>query len=152
MLVLEPRTPRAFIGRCRCTRFETYYEQSVSVTSVSGIVTIDLSRGSFFELSTTEDVTRFVINNTPGDSSSSSSFTIKIVQGSTPRTVDIDDFRTSGGVSIPLNWNGNIIPVVSSGANDVDIYSFMTFDGGSTYYGVVSGQNFGDLGARSVHR
>ena len=37
------------------------------------------------------------------------------------------------------------IPVVSTEPNDVDIYSFMTFDGGSTYYGVVSGQNFGDL-------
>jgi hypothetical protein len=38
---------------------------------------------------------------------------------------------------------GGVIPTVTTGAGKSDIYSFRTFDGGSTFYGIVGGQNFG---------
>tara|TARA_Y100000593_G_scaffold60365_1_gene111925 strand:- start:908 stop:1132 length:225 start_codon:yes stop_codon:yes gene_type:complete len=70
------------------------------------------------------------------------SFTIKIVQGTTARNVGIDTFKTTAGVAIPVYWPGGIEPNVTKTSSAIDIYSFMTFDGGSTLYGVIGGQNF----------
>ena len=40
-------------------------------------------------------------------------------------------------------WSGGgVKPIVTTIANKTDIYSFKTFDGGSSWYGVVGGQNF----------
>jgi hypothetical protein len=69
---------------------------------------------------------------------------MKITQDSTGnRAVGIDTFKTSGGASIPVYWpGGGVLPIVTPTADRSDIYSFKTFDGGSTFYGVVGGQNF----------
>jgi hypothetical protein len=122
------------------TRFKTYYEIAKPVESSGGIVTLDLSEAQTFVLTTTEAVTHFVVTNAVAGSTAS--FTVQVIQGSTGYTVDIDDFRTTGGASIPLRWPGGVAPVVTSTASAVDIYSFMTFDGASNLYGVVGGQNF----------
>jgi hypothetical protein len=123
------------------TRLKTYFEHVHSVTSASNVVTLDLSEAQNFTLTATEFVGHFVITNTPSETSS---FTIKIAQDSVgSHGIDLDDFRTSGGSSIPVYWpGGGVLPIVTSTANRSDIYSFKTFDGGSTWYGVVIGQNF----------
>ena len=83
------------------------------------------------------------INKFNFSSNNATSFTIKVLQGQTARTVDIDDFKNEGATaSIPVYWPGGIEPNVTKTANAIDIYSFMTFDGGSSLYGVVGGQNF----------
>ena len=122
-------------------RMKTYYEVASSVSSVSNVVTINLSDGQTFLLNVTEEVSRFTLTDVPVDSTTS--FTIKITQGNPGRTVNILDFRKSDGSTIPVYWNGNVNPIVTTTANATDIYSFMTFDGGNTLYGVVTGQNFG---------
>jgi len=122
-------------------RLKTYFEHVHSVTSSSNVVTLDLSEAQNFTLTATENIGYFVITNTPSETSS---FTIKIAQdGTGGRTVDIDDFRTSGGSAIPVYWPaGGVLPIVTSTASRSDIYSFKTFDGGSSWYAVVVGQNF----------
>ena len=87
-----------------------------------------------------ENVTKFEFTGAP--SGSSASFTIKIIQGATPRTVAVDNFETNGGVNIPVYWPGGVIPTVTNVATAIDIYSYVTFDGGASLYGVVGGQNF----------
>ena len=85
-------------------------------------------------------VNQFTILNPP---SGSTAFTIKITQDSTGYSVGIDTFKAQSGASIPVYWpGGGVVPVVTTGANKTDIYSFKTFDSGSTLYGVVGGQNF----------
>jgi hypothetical protein len=122
-------------------RLKTYYEHVHAVTSSSNVVTIDLSEAQNFTLTVTENVNQFTIINIPSESST---FTIKIVQDSTGnRAVGIDTFKTSGGIDIPVYWpGGGVLPIVTPTASRSDIYSFKTFDGGSTFYGVVGGQNF----------
>ena len=89
----------------------------------------------------TSIVNNFTIINPPSDSSS---FTLKVTQDSTGGySVGIDTFRNSGGSPIPVYWSGSVIPIVTTTANKTDIYSFITFDGGSSFYGVPGGQNFG---------
>ena len=122
------------------TRLTTYFEPVVTLTSSSGEVTVDLSKGNTFNLSLTEDISFFQITNPP---TGSTSFTIKLVQDSTGgRTVGISTFKDSGGNPVSVYWGGGLLPQVTTAANKIDIYTFTTFDSGSTLYGLVSGQNF----------
>jgi len=121
-------------------RLKQYYEMPVGLTVSSNNVNVDVTKGQTFTLTPSAAVSQFTLLNVPA--SSSTAFTIQIVQGSTPRQVGIDTFKTSSGTTIPVRWPGGVIPVVTSTASAVDVYSFITFDGGSTLYGVVGGQNF----------
>ena len=133
-------TPRATLDVEGETRLKTYTELPVPVGSSSGIVNLDLSAGQTFTVTTTEDITEFRCTNFT--SSMATAFTIKLVQGTTARNVGIDTFKTSAGVVIPVYWPGGIEPTVTKTADAIDVYSFMTFDGGSSLFGVVGGQNF----------
>jgi len=134
-------SPRAKVDIEGSIRFKAYYEAVERPSIVSTVVTIDLSKAQTFDLTVDSIVNNFIIINCPPDSSS---FTIKITQNSTGGYfVDINDFQTSGGVPIPIYWSGGgVLPIPTNIANRTDIYSFKTFDGGSTWYGFVGGQNF----------
>ena len=121
-------------------RFKSYHEIAKNVASDSGIVTLDLSEAQTFLLTTSEDISSFTL--TGAKANSTTAFTIKILQGTTARSVSIDTFRDSGGTPIPVYWPGGVTPTVTLSADVTDIYSFMTFDGGASVFGVVGGQNF----------
>ena len=129
-------------------RFKSYFEIPISLETVSGITTVDLSKGNTFELTTSAEVTQFnLINSNVTDSypliaDSGTTFTLKILQGSTAYAVDVDTFKNVAGVGLTVYWPGGVTPTVTETAAKTDIYSFMTFDGGNTLYGVVGGQNF----------
>ena len=131
-------------------RIKTHYEAVGVVTSVSNVLTIDLSRANSFTCTIDEAINKVKITN---PLSEASSFTIKFLQDSTggyavkspsgSNVVGIETFYNADDDAIPLLWpGGGVIPVVTTGAGKSDIYSFRTFDGGSTFYGVVGGQNF----------
>ena len=133
--------PRAHLDIDGTLRTKIVREVVETLSIVSNAVIVDLSKSQNFLLSATADVNFFTINNPPSETSS---FTIKIAQDATGgRVVDVDDFRTSGNVSIPVNWpGGGVLPIVTPTASRNDIYTFKTFDGGSNWYGIVVGQNF----------
>jgi hypothetical protein len=133
-------SPRETLDVEGSARLKSYYEISQPVTSTSNRIDIDISRGQSFTHTTTENVNDLRIINPP--SGGTFAFTVKIVQGTTPRTVDIDTFVNSFGNSVNVFWPGGIAPVVTQSGGTTDIYSFMSFDGGSTLYGGVVGQNF----------
>jgi hypothetical protein len=135
---LVPRTKLDVEGTLRT---KVVREAVETLSIVSNIVTVDLSKAQNFLLSATANVNQFTIINTPSETSS---FTIRITQDATGgRVIDIDDFKTSGSVLIPVFWSGGgVIPITTPTANRSDIYTFKTFDGGSTWYGIVVGQNF----------
>jgi hypothetical protein len=133
--------PRAKVDIEGSAKFKTYSENVQALTISGGNVDIDLSTAQSFTLTVTSAVTQFTLLNPP---SGATAFTIKTLQDSTGYSVGIDTFKTSGGSSIPVYWaGGGVVPNVTTTANKTDIYSFMTFDGGSSLYGVVGGQNFG---------
>ena len=122
-------------------RFGSYHEVAANVTSSSGVVVLDLSKNQTFLLTTSEAVTRFDIKGVAADSTTA--FTIKILQGTGPFGVGINTFSNlDSGSSVPVYWPGGVLPVVTPVAGRSDIYSFMTFDGGTSLYGVIGGQNF----------
>lgn len=135
---LSPRTKFDVEGTLRIkTSREAVQTPSIQLNAV----TIDLSIAQNFNIVTTSNINQFTITNPPGEVSS---FTVLITQdGTGGRSVDIDNFRTPAGSSIPVYWpGGGVLPIVTPTANRSDIYTFKTFDGGSSWYGVVVGQNF----------
>ena len=123
-------------------RLDDYFEKVTTVTSSSGVVTLDLAKSRTFDLTTSEAVTQFVLSNRL-DSDDHTTFTLKINQGSTAYAVGINTFKqTSGGTAIPISWSGGVVPSVVNVGLKTDIYSFQTFDGGTSLYGIVVGQNF----------
>ena len=101
-----------------------------------------MSKSRAFDLTTSEGITEFVISNRL-DSDAHTTFTLKIQQSSTAYPVGINTFKqTSGGTAIPISWSGGVVPSVVSVGLKTDIYSFQTFDGGASLFGVVVGQNF----------
>ena len=134
-------TPRATLDVDGNVRLKTYFEAVKSVSPAANVVTIDLSEAQTFDVNVTSTVNQFTIANIPSESSS---FTLKVSQDSTGGyAVGIDTFKDSGGAAIPVYWSGSVVPVVTTTASKTDIYNFVTFDGGSSFYGVSGGQNFG---------
>ena len=133
-------TPRENLDVEGRARLKSYYETTQTLVSTSNRIEIDISKGQSFTHTTTESVNDFKIINPPP--TGSFAFTIKIVQGSTPRGVGIDTFINDLGNAVNVFWPGGIPPVLTQSASATDIYSFMSFDGGSTLYGGVVGQNF----------
>ena len=133
-----PRTKLDVEGTLRT---KVVREAVETLSIAANVVTIDLSKAQNFLLSATDNVNSFTIINSPTEASS---FTIKIAQDATGgRTIDIDDFKDSGGSPIPVNWpGGGVVPIITPTASRNDIYTFKTFDSGSSWYGVVVGQNF----------
>ena len=122
-------------------RIKSHHEAVGVETSTSGVVTVDLAEANSFTVTIKETITQFTLKNPPADASS---FTLAITQDSTGGyAVGIDTFKDSGGSAIPVYWSGSVVPIVTTTASKTDIYSFITFDGGSTLYGVPAGQNFG---------
>lgn len=133
----QPREMLDVNGRAR---IQTYYELPKTVLSIGNVVELDLSEGQTFLHTTTQNINQFKIINPVN--SSTAAFTLKITQGSTSRNVGIDTFVNASAVNIPVYWPGGVVPVVTNAGNATDIYSFITFDGGASLYGVVGGQNF----------
>ena len=123
------------------TRLKAFHEVAITTTSASNQARLDLSQGQNFNITTSENITDFNIVNCVA--SSTKTFTLKITQdASTAYTVGIDTFRKDGGDQFSVLWPGGVVPSVTAGAGATDIYSFMTFDGGTTLFGVIGGQNF----------
>ena len=133
-------TPRAKVDIEGSAKFKTYSEY-VEVLDISGgNVNIDLSVAQSFTLTVDEAVTQFTLLNPP---SGATAFSILITQDSTGYSVGIATFKDSGGTAIPVKFPaGGVLPIVTTTAEKSDIYSFKTFDGGSTLFGAVGGQNF----------
>lgn len=104
--------------------------ESTTITSSSGAATLNLRNGDNFVHDLTENVT-YTFSNPPS-SGKVVVFTLKVIQGATARTIT---WPTS------VDWAGGTAPTLSTGDDDVDIFVFLTNDGGTTYYGFTAGQD-----------
>ena len=107
-------------------------EEVTSVTSSSNAATINLRDGNLFEHDLTENVT-YTFSN-PAASGRASCFILKVIQDSTARTI-----TWPGSV----DWAAATAPTLTSTNNGVDVFAFVTIDGGTTYYGFTLGQALG---------
>ena len=100
-----------------------------------GIVSINLSFGSYFWLEPTEAVTSFEIINAPPNVTT---FTL-VVKQNAQNVYNVDfDFG-----SLVIKWANNDAPdSVVSGLGHVDVFSFSSKDQGATWFAQILGQDF----------
>ena len=108
------------------------YGETLTTANTSTSYTIDLTNGNVFELTLTGNCT-YTFSNPPGSGIGGSFTLIQKQDGSGSRTV-------SWPASV--DWAGGAGPTISSGANDVDVFTFVTTDAGTTWYGFTAGQDF----------
>lgn len=109
-------------------------EEFTAVTSSSNSTTVNLHDGTVFSHTLTENTT-FTFSNS-AVSGKASGFTLKIVQ----------DASASGyTVTWPtaVDWPRGTTPTLTDTASAVDQFIFYTHDGGTTWYGFVSGKDLG---------
>ena len=107
-----------------------FSEEYAAVTSSSAAVSLDLRTASNFSHDLTENTTISFAN--PAASGKVSGATLRIIQGSTARTITWNS---------SIKWAADTAPTLSTGDNDVDIFTFYTVDEGATYYGFTAGQD-----------
>ena len=122
-------------------------EKLGTATSSGTTVTIDLATGNNFIVdleSTTGNITTFTINNINSTANSVTTFIMKVIQGS------VDRVFVWSGISA-VKWpdslgdgslTGIIPPVITTGNDKEDIYSFTSYNNGSTWYGRVIGMDY----------
>jgi hypothetical protein len=108
------------------------YEEFLAVTSSSAATTINLRLGTHFLHDLTE-ATTFTFSN-PAASGLTSTFTLKIIQGSTARAITWPS---------AVDWAAATAPTLTATDNGVDYFVFTTNDGGTTWYGFTAGQAMG---------
>ena len=107
-------------------------EEVVDVTSSisSNAVALDLQASTNFivDLNGVSSALTLTFSNDPPDAGI---FTVKVIQGSSDKTI-----TWQGDV----DWPGGTAPTLSSGNDKVDVFVFLTVDGGTTFYGFTAGQ------------
>lgn len=111
--------------------FQGQISEAYNTIAASGAATIDLSIGSVFATTLTGNITSMTITNEPA-SGVAASFVLKVVNdGSSTITWDT-----------AIDWPGGTAPTLSGTNGDVDWFSFITHDGGTTWFGNIVGQDY----------
>ena len=98
-------------------------------TAVATANTIDLSTSNYFKYTLTGSTT-FTFANAPSNSANAYSFTVMLTQdGTGSRTVTWAN---------TIKWSGGSTPPATTTASANDIWQFITFDGGTTFWGSLS--------------
>jgi hypothetical protein len=99
--------------------------------SGSGAVTINLNNATNWLHDLTGNTTYTFTYPTTLNVQVSSSFTLKIIQGTTARTITWPS---------SVDWAGGTAPTLSTANNAVDVFVFYTINSGVTWYGFTAGQ------------
>jgi len=106
--------------------------ESTAITSSSNAATINLRDGDNFTHTLSEDVT-YTFSN-PAASGKVSAFSLKVTQDSTARTITWP---------ASVDWASATAPTLTTTSGGVDVFVFVSYDGGTTYYGFTAGQAMG---------
>jgi len=102
-------------------------EDAVTLSGTS--TTINLATATNFVHDLTGNTT-YTFSNA-ATTGNASAFTLKIIQGSTARTITWP---------ASVDWAGGTAPTLTTTNDGVDVFVFYTIDGGTTYYGFTAGQ------------
>lgn len=104
---------------------------SVPVSITSNILSVDLSLGLVFHATNDANINSFSITVPPEMAGQAIYFSLFLIaNGST--------FTQSWG---SIRWNSGFTPVVTTTNGKADLFTFVSYDGGTTWFGLISGQN-----------
>ena len=108
------------------------YAETLVEANTSTTYTIDLENGNVFELTLTGNCT-YTFSNPPANNIAGSFTLIQKQDGTGSRTVTWP---------ASVDWAGGAAPTITAAASSIDIFTFVTTDGGTTWWGFTGGQNF----------
>ena len=109
---------------------QDYAEVDVAVTSSSGVISIDMNNGNTGSITLSENITDIDFTNVP--TNGTSTFTLKVTQdGTGSRTMAINAVTVNGGGNVTALTAGGSGLTLSTGANDIDLVTFLFFDAGT---------------------
>lgn len=111
-------------------RFKDYSETVSTNATTTGSVNLNIANGNVFHNTLTGNTT-FTFQN-PATSGQACSFTLILIQDSTPRTVTWP---------ASVRWNDNEAPDLSN-VNKAIVLTFLTINAGARWLGFVAGNNF----------
>jgi hypothetical protein len=120
-----------FLGTIDKGTLKNYKEIYTSPTISAGQLTLNLSNGNVFNVSLNAAITLLTISNVPS-SSFAGNFTLIFTADGTPRSV---------AWPLSIKWPSGTAPTLTSTNGKRDVFSFVTTDGGTNWYGFVGGQN-----------
>lgn len=106
---------------------ETYAAPAIT----SNVLTINLLSGTVFNVTNNANITTFTISNAAA--SRANSFTLLL-------TANGSGFTQAWGASV--KWPASTAPTLTTTNGKVDVLTFITNDGGTTWFGFVGGQNY----------
>jgi hypothetical protein len=122
-----------FLGTIEKGSLKSFKEYLTSPSISSGTLTIDLSAGSVFGVSHTESITTITISNPVSSNAGSvQAFTLFLTYTAAAYTI-------SWGT---IKWPNNTPPTLSTGVGAIDVFTFVTTNGGSNWFGFVAGQKY----------
>jgi hypothetical protein len=110
-----------------------YAETSPTAAISAGALTLNLDTGSVFDVVLTANVTSLILANPPATGRAGSATLILRQDATGGRTL---------AWPASVRWAGGMPPVVTPAANAIDIYAFVTRNGGATWFGFPGGQDF----------
>jgi len=106
-------------------------ETKATPTISGGTLTLNLSTATFFYV-TLNAITSVVFSSPPA-SPKVFSFTLQFVANGTAYAVTWP---------ASVRWGGAGAPTITTTNNKIDTFTFVTHDGGTNWFGFVSGQNY----------
>lgn len=114
-------------------KIQSYSETANAPTISGGNLTLNLSLANVFgPVTLNANISNLTISNPPANGTAGS-FTLLLKANGTAFTVTWP---------AAVKWAGGTAPTLTSTANKTDVFSFITTDGGTNYFGFKSGQNF----------
>jgi hypothetical protein len=108
------------------------YSETTVIANTGATYTIDLESGNVFNLTLTGDCT-YTFSNPPASGSAGAFTLIQNQDGTGSRTVTWP---------ASVEWAAGSAPTITSTASSTDVFTFITTDGGTTWYGFTGGQDF----------
>ncbi len=111
------------------------YSEPTNAAGIGGAtITVDCNKGQVHKVTLNQNVTSVVFSNVNPDTSQTTTVILKVSQ-------DITGGRT---ITFPatIRWGGGTVPTITATANRHDRLVFISDDGGATWDGMVSGQDF----------
>ena len=104
----------------------------ISSSTVSGAVSVDLSSSNWFKY-TLNGPTTFTFTNAPSNGLAVTFSLIVIQDGTGGRNYTFAN---------TVYWSGGLIPPKTTGSSSKDLWTFTSYDGGSTYVGTLAVKDF----------
>ena len=119
-------------GLITAAELKAYKETKTAPAISANTLTLDYSLGTHFGVSLNANITTLTISNLPA-SGKAGLFTVAFTADGTLRTITWP---------AAVKWPSGVAPTMTSTNGKTDILTFLTFDGGTTIWAFVSGQNF----------